>query len=122
MKPSGFTLLEVLVALAVVAITLGAGLRASAALTQNAQRMVDVSAAQWCAENELAELRLQSRAGSALPGLGEIEFPCKQLGMSYAGKVLVGSTPNPNFRRLDVVVRDEQGQIVTQLTSVMGRY
>ena len=49
----GFTLIEVLVALAIVAVTLGAGLKAAGALTGNAQRLADVSAAQWCADNQL---------------------------------------------------------------------
>ena len=48
----GFTLIEVLVALAVVAIALGAGVRASAALIDNAERLADVVAAQWCADNQ----------------------------------------------------------------------
>ena len=47
----GFTLLEVLVALAVVAITLAAGLRAAGVVGDNAQRLADVVAAQWCADN-----------------------------------------------------------------------
>lgn len=42
----GLTLIEVLVALAIVAITLAAGLKASAALTANTQRLADVLAAQ----------------------------------------------------------------------------
>ena len=43
----GFLLVETLVALAVTAITLAAGLRAAGALTDNAQRLGDVIAAQW---------------------------------------------------------------------------
>ena len=50
----GFTLIEVLVALGIVAIALVAGLQASAALTNNAQRQTDALLAQMCAENELA--------------------------------------------------------------------
>ena len=41
----GFTLIEVLVALTIVAITLSAGIRAAGVLTDNTQRLVDVSAA-----------------------------------------------------------------------------
>jgi general secretion pathway protein I len=52
----GFTLIEVLVALAIVAVVLGAGLKAAGALTNNAQRLADVTAAQWCADNQLAAL------------------------------------------------------------------
>src|SRR5439155_23067594 len=39
----GFTLIEVLVALAIVAITLATGIKAAGALTNNAERMVDIS-------------------------------------------------------------------------------
>jgi general secretion pathway protein I len=41
-RSRGFTLMEVLVALGIVAIALVAGLKASAALTSNAQRQSDV--------------------------------------------------------------------------------
>jgi general secretion pathway protein I len=50
---NGFTLLEVLVAIAVAAVALAAGLRAASALSGNAQRLADVVAAQWCADNHL---------------------------------------------------------------------
>ena len=52
----GFTLVEVLVAVAVVAITLAAGLKAAGALTDNAQRLTDIVNAQWCADNALTNL------------------------------------------------------------------
>ena len=54
-----FTLVEVLVALAVVAVALSAGLRAAGSVTDNAARLADVSAAQWCADNQLGELRVR---------------------------------------------------------------
>jgi len=54
----GFTLIEVLVALAIVAVTLGAGIKAAGSLTNNTQRLADVTAAQWCADNQLTGLRL----------------------------------------------------------------
>ena len=54
----GFTLVEVLVAVAVIAIALGAGLRAAGVLVDNSQRLADIIAAQWCAENQLTQLKL----------------------------------------------------------------
>ena len=57
-RHAGFTLVEVLVAVAVVAITLAAGLKAAGALTDNAQRLGDIVNAQWCADNALTNLRL----------------------------------------------------------------
>ena len=58
MKQRGFTLVEVLVALGIVAVTLTAGLQATAALTRQAQRQSDRLLAQTCAENELIKVRL----------------------------------------------------------------
>src|SRR5690606_33722314 len=54
----GFTLVEVLVALAIVAIALMAGLQATSALTRSAARQTDVVLAHLCAENELVRVRL----------------------------------------------------------------
>ena len=47
----GFTLIEVLVALAIVAVTLGAGIRAAGSLTNNTVRFAEITAAEWCADN-----------------------------------------------------------------------
>ena len=113
----GFTLLEVLVALAVVAITLGAGLRAAGVLTDNAQRLSDVVAAQWCADNELPGLRL----AHSFPGVGDADFSCEQLGRSYAGKLVTRPTPNPNFRRVDAVMSDTGGRPLLTLSTVLAR-
>lgn len=114
----GFTLVEVLVALAIVAITLGAGLRAAGALTDNAQRLGDVTAGHWCADNALVELRLARQ----YPGSGETAFECPQLGRTLRGRVVASDTPNPNFRRVDVQVSDEGGRTLASLSTVVGRY
>ena len=41
-RAPGFTLIEVLVALAIVAVTLSSGIKAAGGLTLNAQRMSDL--------------------------------------------------------------------------------
>lgn len=114
----GFTLVEVMVALAVTAIALGTGLKAAGALTANTQRLIEVTSAQWCADNQLTELRLTRQ----FPGVGDIEFGCEQLGRSYRGVLVVRATPNPNFRRVDARISDEAGQPLLTLSTVLPRY
>ena len=118
MKARGFTLGEVLVALTIVAIALGAGLKAASAMTDNARRLQLVSAAQWCAENQLTEIRLTRQ----FPGVGDSPFGCEQLGQTFAGQLSVRSTPNPNFRRVDAVVGTADTPRLIVVTTVVGRF
>ena len=114
----GFTLVEVLVAVAVVAITLSAGLKAAGALTDNAQRLSEVVNAQWCADNALTNLRLTKQ----FPGIGDADFDCNQLGRDYKCRLITRPTPNPNFRRVDAIVLDDAGVAILTLSTVLGRY
>ncbi len=116
-RAAGFTLIEVLVALAVVALALAAGLRAADALTDNARRLEDVVAAQWCADNQLTELRLRR----VFPGVGDSDFACEQLGRSFKGQLRTRPTPNPSFRRVDAEVSDEGGRPLVTLSTVLPR-
>ena len=113
---AGFTLIEVLVALGIVAIALTAGLKATASLTRNTERQSDVMLAQLCAENELIKLRLAHQ----MPGVGDSSSSCEQAGQSLLVQTSVRPTPNPNFLRVDAkVFKNAQPQY--QLTTVMGR-
>jgi general secretion pathway protein I len=113
----GFTLVEVLVALAIVAIALIAASQASATLTRNAQRQNDLLLAQICAENELARLRLLKQ----MPGVGDTVRPCEQGRRSFDVALTVRPTPNPSFQRVDAQVRSD-GQNLLRVSTVIGRY
>ncbi len=118
MKPArGFTLIEVLVALAIVAITLGAGIKAAGALSGNTQRLADVTAAQWCADNRLTGLRLSKLT----PPIGDSEFTCTQLGRTYLGRLAVRPTPNPLFVNIDAAIADESGTPILNLATVVRK-
>jgi general secretion pathway protein I len=98
----GFTLLEVLVALVIVGTVLGASLRAVASLAQNSSGLRATMMANWSAENRLAQIRL----GKEWPQIGERSFPCSQGELNLLCEEHVLSTPNPSFRRVEVLVFD----------------
>lgn len=114
---SGFTLIEVLVALGIVAIALVAGLQATSALTSNATRQSNVLLAHICAENELIKVRLSRQ----MPGVGDTAVSCEQGGQTLTVTVSVRPTPNPEFRRVDAQVSDAATPIL-RLSTIITRY
>jgi general secretion pathway protein I len=115
-EQGGFTLIEVLVALAIVAIALAAGLQATTALTNNAQRQSSVLLAHICAENELVKARLSRQ----MPDIGDASLNCEQGGRSFPVRVSVLPTPNPGFRRVDVQVFDGETPVL-RLSTIVGK-
>jgi general secretion pathway protein I len=116
-RHAGFTLIEVLVALTIVAITLGAGIRAAGMLTDNAQRLADVSAAQWCADNQLTGLRLSGLT----PPVGDADFACAELGQNYLGKLVVRPSPNPLFVNVEARLSDPADRPLLTLSTVLRK-
>ena len=115
-RAGGFTLIEVMVALAIVAIALAAGSRAASSVVGTSQRLNDVVLAQWCADNQLTELRMQGQ----FPPIGKTTFDCLQLGRTFKGTLKVQVTPNPNFHRVDAIVANEDGREMLTISTVMS--
>ena len=96
----GFTLVEVLVALAIVSIALMAALRAAGQATNASGELRQRVFAGWVAENRLAEHR--ARADWLPPGI--TRGTQSQGGIVFAWREEVIPTPNSSFRRVDVFV------------------
>jgi general secretion pathway protein I len=99
-RRAGFTLVEVLVALAIVSIALLAALRAAGPGTSTAGELRARMLAGWVAENLLAEHRAR---GDWLP-LGIQRGTGLQGGAEFAWREEVVATPHRAFRRVDVLV------------------
>lgn len=113
----GFTLIEVLVALGIVAVALAAGVRATGSLTRNSERQSDLLLAHLCAENALVNVRLSRQ----MPAVGDNTSTCEQAGRSLAVRLWVQPTPNPNFLRVEAQVLDGTKRILA-LSTIVGRY
>jgi general secretion pathway protein I len=101
-RAPGFTLIEVLVALAIVAVALSAGMRALAQGADGASSLKARTLALWVAENRLARAQLDLSAQGATPASGDET----QAGMALAWRQTIGTTPNPAFRRIEIVVTE----------------
>lgn len=112
----GFTLLEVLVALAIIAITLGAALKASGQFGYNAAHLKEKTLAQWIAENKAVEYRLQG----VLPALGHQEGDVIMANQDWRWRVEVSNTEDVRLRRLDIAVIKDDGEFDAPVTSMIA--
>ena len=99
---SGFTLLEVLVALAIVVISLGASIKAMGSLLQTSQHMQASILATWAAENRIVKSRLEHE----FPAFGKRSNNCPEGNLLLVCDEEIKATPNPNFRRMEISVHD----------------
>ncbi len=100
-RPHGFTLLEVLVALAIVAIALSAALRASGVGSEASRDYRDHLLALWLADDLAAE----HQARRHWPAPGESEREMEMGGQVFRVLEVVKTTPNPRMRRLEIHIR-----------------
>ena len=101
-RTRAFTLIEVLVALAILAVALAAGMRAVAQSADGATSLKMRTLALWVAQNRLAQAQL----ADPWPARGVANGDETQAGSRLAWRETVSDTPNPAFRRIEIVVSE----------------
>ncbi len=118
-RQRGFTLLEVIVALAVIAFALLAAVSAVSGNTRNATGLQQRTYAHWVAMNQMAELHASRRWPSTRTTRGSSLMARHE----WYWSMKVSTTPDKNVRRVDITVRadeDDESPLVT-LTGFVGR-
>ena len=115
----GFTLLEVLVALAVIAFSLAAAASAVSGNARNASGLQQRTYAHWVAMNKMTELHVDKK----WPSIKTTKGSSLMARHEWFWAIKVSKTPNQHIRRVDVMVRPEENDdspLVT-LTGFVGQ-
>lgn len=99
-RSQGFTLLELLVAVTIVAIAMGALLSGFARYADQAGYIRQRTLATWVAHDRMNELMLDP----AWPDTGSKEDEMKMAGVEWRYRIEVRSTDDPQLRRIDLKV------------------
>ena len=110
MRMRGFTLIEVLVALAIVAVGMSALLGAMTSAADTSIYLRDKMFAEWIALNRVEETRLQPRRPSKGKSDGEVEYA----GRKWRWEQDVLETEVPGLLRIDVKVRPSEISAATK--------
>jgi general secretion pathway protein I len=101
-RPKGFTLIEILVALAIVAIGLAAAVRATYQVTASTENARVRLVATWVAQDRLAE----HSARVDWPAPGTASGSASQGPFALAWKETVTATADPSLRRIEIAVAE----------------
>jgi general secretion pathway protein I len=112
----GFTLIEVLVALAIVAIGMLAVFKVLGDTAHNVAYLRDRSFASWIADNRLTEVRLSGE----MPSVDEIEGDLEFAGRRWLWVQKVANTQVEGLRRVEISVRREDDAEGSSLVSLAG--
>lgn len=114
---SAFTLVEVLIALVVVAFALSAAAISMGQMIDTANAMRERSYASWIAQNQIAELRLSGTIPEVSTSSGEVEFA----NTAWGWRSTVSETGVENLVRVDVeVTRAGSDDVIRTVTGFVG--
>ena len=99
-RAAGFTLVEVMVALAIAGLSLAAVAASIGQMVDASSAMQERTYASWIAQNEIAELRLANVLPEVSTTTGEVEFAS----LEWAWRATISETGVENLFRVDVEV------------------
>ena len=99
-RSRGFTIIEVMVALAIVAFSLTAIAASMGQMIDTANAMRERTYASWIAQNKIAEMRLANVLPEVSSTSGEIDYA----GTEWAWRAVISETGVENLFRVDVTV------------------
>ena len=118
-RPRGFTLIEVLVAVAIVGLGMAAVAISIGETAGNVGSLRDKSVAGWIADNKIAEIRLSGEFPSVDRTEGDVDFA----GRRWHWTAVVSQTPVDGLRRIDLSVRrdgDAEDSALARLAGFVG--
>ena len=117
-RSRGFTLVEILVALAIIAVALAAGMRALAQSADSATALKARTLALWVAQNRLAA----AQVAAPWPALGNYRGTAVEANAQFLWRETVTTTPNPAFRKIEINVMepDRPDYQVSHLVGFIG--
>ena len=118
-RARGFTLIEVLIALAFLALAMSAIIATVGVSIRNAGELQDKTFAHWVAMNELTTLRL----APAWPAIGTQKGNAEMAGQKWDWQAVVSSTQDPDLLRVDIDVSNalSPGTASANLVGFIGR-
>ena len=123
-KSSGFTLIEIMIALAIFAIVSTTLIKSATQTVSQSRIIQERSLAQWIAGNEMQTLRLQPRTAENFPAQGTDRSSVTMASRQWQVEVDIRSTENELVKRVEIAVFDEQDldKPLANLTGFLGRY
>ena len=114
-----FTLIEIMVALAIIALTMGAIIENTTASTRNALYLQEKTIATWIAMNQISLVRARREWTSVSNKKGEVEMANRE----WIWKMQILKTDDPNMRRLnvDVYLADNDTQALASMSGFLGQ-
>lgn len=112
----GFTLLEVLVALTILAIVMGTLIKVADTYAFNAAYLQEKTLAQWIAENKAIEYQLKQE----FPPVGSKEGTTEMAKIEWQWRVKVSNTEDGRLRRLDISVAEAHGELENPVTTLVA--
>lgn len=116
-RQAAFTLIEVMVALAIAAISLAAVTAAVSQMVDAANSLRNRTYASWIAQNKIAELRL----ANVVPDVGEDSDTLEFAGLDWTWRATISDTGVENLFRVDVAVSfAESDDVIRTVTGFIG--